>query len=200
MSTLTSQPAAPNRTAGAPQANSRDVQRSALHDLVALATESAATEAEIEGLFKASTEGASKEAEKSRWTINARYRGYEDSLRQKHEERVANAKSKYEADKSALEQSLRETRERIEREHEPLDQKMKEKLQQAVWLADSVLEVAQNQIREEVKKSHDAVKAHNEALDLMEGRAWQLLQRYRQQLPPEEADESPAPAIENPEA
>src|SRR5512142_1146645 len=113
MSTLTSQPAAPTRPAGAPPGSSRDIQRSALHDLVALATESAATEAQIERLFKASTEDAAKEAEKSRWTINARYRGYEDSLRHKHEERVANARSKYEADKAALEQSLAETRERV---------------------------------------------------------------------------------------
>src|SRR5205085_10009096 len=122
MSTLQQSPMPPSRAEPPPPAQSvRDVQRNALHDLVALATESATTEAQVERLFHTSTADATKVAHDSEWSINARYRGYEESLRQKHEERLASAKAKFESEKAALEQSLQENRERIERDHEPLD-------------------------------------------------------------------------------
>src|SRR5690242_18395305 len=199
MSTLQQSPMPVTHSEPPPPAQGvREVQRGALHDLVALATESAATEAQIERLFQTSTADATKEAHDSQWAIDARNRGHEESLRQKHDERLTSAKAKFESDKTALEQSLQESRERIERDHEPVDRKVREKLQQAIWLADSVFEVAQNQIHEEVKKSKEAVKAHDEAADLMEQRAMQLLYRYGQQLPPEDEDDRKEESVENP--
>ena len=50
--------------------NQRDVQRDALRDLVALASDSAATEAQIEHEFRTSTEYAIKEFEKSRYYLS----------------------------------------------------------------------------------------------------------------------------------
>ena len=49
-----------------------DLQRSALRDLVALSTESATTESEIEREYHAATEQGQRDFEKTTWTIRQR--------------------------------------------------------------------------------------------------------------------------------
>jgi S-DNA-T family DNA segregation ATPase FtsK/SpoIIIE len=179
----------------------RDVQRDALRDLVALAQESAATEARIEQQYSSATESAAKELEKARWAITNRFAGVVETAKQKYQERRTELQTQYETRLAEAGQGHEQARRKIEREYEPLDRKTRQQLDHAIWLADSVLEVAQNQIREENKKIREALKTHAEALADTEVRGANLLQKYGQDTPPDEPAEAYAvPAGEDLEA
>src|SRR5205823_5560654 len=66
-----------------------DLQRAALRDLVALATESATTESQIERTFQTSAEQARKDHEKATWTLRQRYESAKDQVRNKHGEALS---------------------------------------------------------------------------------------------------------------
>src|SRR2546423_6453431 len=66
-----------------------DLQRSALRDLVALATESATTESLIEHTFQTSAQQAREDHEKATWTLRQRYESAKDQVRNKHREAMA---------------------------------------------------------------------------------------------------------------
>src|SRR6185437_13868768 len=172
--------------AAAPAASPRDLQRDALRDLVALATECAATEARIELEHRSSTEQAKKTLEKTTWTLAQRFTSLDEAARQEHQDELANVHSRHQAELADAKAAHQQTRDRIERDHEPAERKSRQQFEQAVWLADSVLEVAQNQVREEAKKVREAIKAHDEAIEGIGNRAARLLERYRQTPPPEE--------------
>ena len=173
----------------------RDVQRNALRDLVALATQSAATEAQIEQQYRSATEQANKELEKTNWSIEQRFASLSESTAQQHQEKLSEISSRREAQVAQARNSHGSALERIERDHEPAERKTQHQLEQAIWLADSVLEVAQNQAREEAKKVREALKTHGEALDGIEKQAAKLLERYGQTPPPQDSEESAAAAV-----
>jgi DNA segregation ATPase FtsK/SpoIIIE, S-DNA-T family len=165
----------------------RDVQRDALRDLVALATESAATEAQIEQQFEASTEQARKEFEKAQWAVNQRYAGLQQSTTQQYETKVTEIKAYFRNAQEEAKEGLSQGRLKVDRDHEPVERKTRQQLDQAVWMAESVLEVAQNQVKEEAKKTAAIVQTNAESLDSIEQQALKLLKRYHQQPPPDDA-------------
>jgi DNA segregation ATPase FtsK/SpoIIIE-like protein len=167
----------------------RDVQRDALRDLVALATESAATEARIEEQYRSATEGATKELEKSAAEMTARFAELVASVRQKDVERRGEIESRYASNVEEAEHAHEQARRKIDREYNPIERKTRQQLEHAIWLADSVLEVAQNQIREENKKIREALKTHAESLAEMELGGLKLLNTYGQEPPREEITE-----------
>jgi hypothetical protein len=169
----------------APVKSPRDVQREALHDLVALATESATTEAEIESRWRVSTEQAAKEFEKTQYSLVQRMTAARAALAEKHQQRASELHAAFMEEVAEAKQGHIHVRARIERDHEPIDHKAREQLEQAIWLADSVLEVAENQIRAEDKKVREQVKTHADAIDGIEQQAAKLLLKYNVLAPPE---------------
>ena len=182
----------------APSAPSpRDVQREALRDLVALASDCAAAEARIEQEYRSSTEQADKELEKAQWQTGEQYAGLLESARQEHERRLAEIEAQYESRLVAAREEHERRRRRIDAEHEPVEHKTRQQFDHAVWLADSVLEVAQNQRRQEAKQVGETVKTHGDALDEMEQQAAALLAKYGVTAPADERATVPeAPAAE----
>jgi hypothetical protein len=183
-----------------PVKSPRDVQRGALHDLVALATESAATEAEIERRLQASTEQAGKEFEKAQFQLSQRLTAARAESAEGHQGRLTELQSEFAADEAEAGQRHAAARERIEHDHEPVDRKTREQLEHAIWLADSVLEVAQNQGRAEDKKVKEQVRTHAEAVDGTEKQARKLLEKYRVPLPAEPEEKTEPSPSDDPQA
>jgi DNA segregation ATPase FtsK/SpoIIIE, S-DNA-T family len=171
----------------------RDVQRDALRDLVALASDCAATEARIEQQFQNGTEGAARELEQSRRAIAERFAGLTEAAKQQYAQRKAQIESLIASQLEEARRGHEEARRKIEREHEPIEQKTRKQLEHAVWLADSVLEVAQNQVREENKKVRASLQSHAEALAEIELKGLKLLNTYGVEPPRPHENEASEP-------
>src|SRR4051812_13770195 len=166
--TLTQPDAAPDSPA---TASPLDLQRSALRDLVALATESATTESEIERTFQTSAAQEAKDFDKATWTLRQRYESAKEQVRRKSAEALAKVNEAYKAGATAAEADTVPRVQKIDRDHESLEQALSEKLNQAIWLAESVFDVSQNQAREGYKKARERIATHEEALAALEAQA-----------------------------
>ena len=195
---MTDDAAAP-LTPGTLPPTQRDIQRLALRDLVSLATESAATETEIEQKFHAASEEADKELEQGLWAAEQRFNSTSEAARQKAQERTAAADAKYAADVAAVKKRDEQARQKIAGDHDPATQQLKQRYEKEVWLADSVLESTQGGVHEELKKFKDATNAELNALKESETKANTLLNSYgvtvpavehQPQVTPEAADET----------
>src|ERR1700722_13559977 len=93
----------------------RDVQRDALRDLVALAADSAATEAQIEHQFRTSTEQAVKEFEKSRYFLSQQTAADQAQAGQLHKQQMRELLERYESETTAVRDEHALAREVIER-------------------------------------------------------------------------------------
>ncbi|HSZ54487.1 MAG TPA: hypothetical protein VK797_02420, partial [Tepidisphaeraceae bacterium] len=176
-----------------PEPAPRDVQRDALHDLVELATDCAATEAQIEQQFRSSTEQAEREFEKTRHGLAGRHAALKQEAIENHNRRMSQLHEQFMAQIAAAKEYHAEARDKIERDHEPIDRSTQQQLEQAIWLADSVLEVAQNRSDEDAKKINEVRRTHGEALDGLEQRGRKLLDRYNVPPPPDEDGQSANP-------
>ncbi|MDB5293395.1 MAG: hypothetical protein JWL69_4636, partial [Phycisphaerales bacterium] len=80
----------------------RDIQRATLRDLVALATECAATESEIERRYRAEVEDEKKKFQRLNWDIDNKIGVARDAVRQAREQAVAGVVAKFQADSDLL--------------------------------------------------------------------------------------------------
>ena len=146
-------PAAPQSAApSAPSAmTAPDAQRAALRDLVALATESAATEARVERELQAALAAAAETFDKATKTIRYRSADQTAQATQAHEARLNEIAAQHAAAIQAIRQAERPARKRAEGEVEQAEQLVARKIQEAAWLADSDLEVALNTLAVEEK-------------------------------------------------
>jgi DNA segregation ATPase FtsK/SpoIIIE-like protein len=181
-----SPPAAASRLS---EPSPRDVQREALHDLVALATDCAATEAQIEQQFRTSTEQAGREFEKAQYQFEQQTAALKEEAVQTHNAQMSQLHEQFMSQVAAAKENYADAREKIERDFEPIDLKTRQQLEQAIWLADSVLEVAQNQAHEDEKKIKEVGRTHGEAVDGIEQRGRKLLERYNVVAPVEDDEE-----------
>src|SRR5688500_11150924 len=186
----------PAGAAGANGDTPLDLQRSALRDLVALSTESATTESEIERAYQTATEQGQKDFEKTTWTIRQRYDGMREAVKNKHREALASVDAKFQRDTQVVEAETVPRVAKLDRDHESLEHNVTKNLNHALWLAESVCDVAGNQAREEYKKARERTQTHDEALAALDAQAFATLQRYS--LPPTPAP-ADAPAVEKPE-
>ena len=195
MTQTETQPQPLDATAPAERNTERDLQRAALRDLVALSTECAARETEIEQALERAVTSANREFDRKVEQIELRAEGAKQEAREQHAERAAKVNAQYGADFNALNGADRASRQRIETDADNIERDAKEKLQQAVWLADSVLEATQNQAHAEYKKTREQVATNNEQLDELEKQVNQLLETYGHAAPlvPEPADAPPMP-------
>ena len=149
----------------------RDLQRAALRDLVALASECARTESEIELRHKTELENAEQTLDKTLFVTEQRAEHLKEQVREKHTDHTGKIATKFEEDLGQLKDQDRAMRQRIETDFEKSEKELRDKLQQATWLADSVLEATQNQLRDESVKGKRDATSHNELLDGLENRA-----------------------------
>ncbi len=175
----------------------RDRQRDALRDLMALATQCAATEARIEQQHQSATEQAQTQFQEAQRAINQTFGMQGHTAAQEHVRRLEQNTAAHQAASTQARESHAQALRRVEREHAPTEQKARQQLKEATWLADSELEVAQNQMREEAKRVQEVLKAHGEALDgVQEGGTRQLVRYGQQAVPtlPEPAAVLPEPS------
>jgi hypothetical protein len=173
-----------------------DRQRSALRDLVALSTESATTESEIERSFQGATEQGQKDYEKTTWTLRQRYDNAREAVRRRHAEVLAAIDAKFNAGSTTIEAETVPRVAKIDRDHESLENNVTQKLNHATWLAESVFDVGQNQAREEYKKARERTTAHDEALAALDAQGVATVRRYALEQGANPAD---APPVEKPE-
>src|SRR5688500_17216664 len=95
----------------------RDVQRAALHDLVTLATKSAATESQVERQLHADTDAVVKEFERHAKSMEDKFKHVQKEIRQRHQEKVATAAAQYEENLKSLRQNDEAARRRIEHDY-----------------------------------------------------------------------------------
>jgi DNA segregation ATPase FtsK/SpoIIIE, S-DNA-T family len=144
----------------------RDLQRAALHELVMLSTECAATEAQLEHDRAAAIEQAKRDLEKSISAIEGDYETTRTSLQQKHQQRHAEA-----------------GRQRADMDAEAAEHEIKQKLDQAIWLAESLYDGTHARAHEDYRKAKEALKAHLEHLNAKEQETVDLIQRVAQRVP-----------------
>ncbi|HEX3358576.1 MAG TPA: hypothetical protein VHS31_16495, partial [Tepidisphaeraceae bacterium] len=156
----------------------RDLQRSALRDLVTLVGECQKTEIEIEQKHRVEQEEAKKKLEVSLSNIEHRLKNLQNQVGEKlavHTERIG---KEFEAKIKQFKETDVAMRDRMAADYEKSERELKQKLQQATWLADSVLEAAQAQLRDESNKLKREDIAQNEVLDGLENRAGVLMFSY----------------------
>ena len=169
----------------------QDLQRVALHDLVVLANECAAKEAEIERHYHAAVQENEAEFHKASEQIDRRRDELLAEFHRKHEEFLAQIKFQYESDRAKLHTSDQSARQRTELEHTTADRDVKKKLTQAAWLAETVLESTLNQLRADAKQAQQEYTVRRKALGDLEEQAASVMLAFGQEwLVAEEDDQS----------
>ena len=179
---------ADNGSAGTAQ----DLQRAALHDLVALAARCAAREAQIESRSRAATEANDNEFRTAGADIDQRHETLQAEFERKHADFLAQIEAQHESDLHKLEASQKSAHQQIEHEHTGAEQGVKKKLAQAAWLAETVFESTANELRAAAKQAHQDLADRRKAVTELEEQAAALMLACGHQWPAaEELGESP---------
>ena len=109
-------------------ATPRDVQRAALRDLVALATECATTETEIEQKHQKSTELVNKELDTAVWSAQQRHITTEEKIRQKFDARMTEVEARFTSGAAEIKKRDDSARNRIVRENDPPQRELRQLL------------------------------------------------------------------------
>src|SRR4051812_26755716 len=91
----------------------RDTQRSALRDLVDLATDCAATETEIESRLAAVIAASASDLERARAEIQQKFESLRSAAQQKYDERLAAAQGQFDYERSSISQTDHQQRSRV---------------------------------------------------------------------------------------
>jgi energy-coupling factor transporter ATP-binding protein EcfA2 len=179
----------PDSAASPPPTTDRDVQRATLRDLVALATECATTENEIERRYRIEVETESNRAERLLRDIARKASNTREQIRQTREQTIAQAEAAFAAEMKAIKVRDGELRRKIASRHDATNSEVIKKIEQAVWLAESVLENEQNGAAVEHKQAKALVETHRADLEKLEKAAAVQLAAYSTVVPePEPAD------------
>jgi len=192
----TAQPLAPDSpdSRHAPRTD-RDLQRAALTDLIALASDCATTESEIEREYRGSLEQAAQSVSDRAFEIDEHHKRSTAETNQKHESRLAELTRQYQAERAKIISADRALRQKIESDKLAMDEALKKKYDQSVWLADSVAEVSANQIAAAYKAKIEQVESAHQNLNSSEVQAAELIQRYGMPLPTDTPTAEDDPAI-----
>ncbi len=161
----------------------RDVQRSALRDLIALAADCAATESDVEREYRTGRENQTRAFGDRNFEIDQTHKQQHEETNQKHQARLAELANQYKAERSKIAATDKAVKKKIEDECASIEEKLRKKYDDAVWLADGVLEVANGQAGRAFKEKSEAVQSAREDLNGLEVRAAGLVQQYGVALP-----------------
>jgi S-DNA-T family DNA segregation ATPase FtsK/SpoIIIE len=178
----------------------RDLQRNALHDLVALATECAANETEIEKRYTSAQETSKKEYQLANWDLNERFKALRDQFVREAEQQVRRVDSQYKQQLAAIKQADETERHKIELNFKAVERDVKRKAQDAMWEAESVFDATQIQIREVNKETKEKVGGYLSSLNELEDQVRSLLSVYNRPEPQVEAEQQPDLAGQDAEA
>jgi hypothetical protein len=172
----------------------RDVQRGALRDLVALASECASAESDIEREYRTSTEQAKKDFADRNFALEQRHIQQQEEARQNHKARLADLAARYKSERNKIALADKTARQKLDAEKQSIDEKLKKKYDDAVWLADSVLESANAQAAVAFSEKTHQVNTALEDLSALEIASAKLLQDYGVPIPTDvlPAEEDPA--------
>ncbi len=160
-------------------ATDRDLQRAALRDLVALASECAATESQIEQKHQSEQQAAQQKLDKTLSTTEQRLQNVRQQIQQKYHDHLGKIGDAFQRELAQhKEMPMLPRTFRYRQDFEKVDNEIKQKLQQATWLADSVLEATLNQLRDESNKAKRDLTNQNELLDAMETKAGTTMMSY----------------------
>ncbi len=167
----------------------RDLQRAALRDLVNLANDCAAAEAQMTAHRDEAKTAAEMQIQKTQAELSERARAMRDQIDAKHVDRAADARMKFEAEARGLKDTDHSARSRYVAEHESSEAELKHKLEQAVWLAESMFEATQLQVRKDSGKADDEYRTVKEQLAAADDRGTELLALYHVSFPKGGVDE-----------
>jgi hypothetical protein len=179
--------------------SNRDLQRTALRDLVAICTECAATEIQIEKRYSVALEEGTKEYDRGVWTVEERLKTARENTDKEHQTRLGQIQGQYQADFAALNQAAEASRRRVEHDKSAIERQIKQQLEQASWLAESVYDGTQARIHDELKQAKETLGSQTELLEEMRQRVTGLLNWYNQKPPAAAPGQSQTPPTVCPE-
>jgi DNA segregation ATPase FtsK/SpoIIIE-like protein len=187
----------PEDTGPARPLTDRDIQRQALRDLIALSTESAAVESDVEREYRTGRDEASKSAGDRTFSIEQRYKQSLAEAEQQGKAKLASIAQKYKAERQKLAAADAAAKQKAESDKRTVDAKLKRAFDEKVFEADSVLEVANNRANMAYRQVSGAVEKQQEELNGLEVSAGQRVVKYGLRMPTEPvviADDDPARA------
>jgi DNA segregation ATPase FtsK/SpoIIIE, S-DNA-T family len=165
----------------------RDLQRGALQDLLALTTECAQREAEIEQKFQGAASDAQGAGQRKLTDAERKYKSLLEQVAAKFQEKQGQIDARYQQSVASLKVSDQNLRHRVRAEYDQAQQQAKKDYDQAMWLAESVLEAEQQKAIEELKNATELNATQTEFLNTKEGEQGSLMERYKQRPPQGEA-------------
>jgi DNA segregation ATPase FtsK/SpoIIIE, S-DNA-T family len=174
----------------------RDIQRMALRDLVALATECANTETELERRLQTALDQSQKELQTRSWDIDDRLRTLKEKIGVEYKQRLAESEAE---DHSQIRQARAaddKLRAAAEFDLKNVQRDLQKSLDHARWLAESVFDAATIQLREEMKVANAALSTRTGQLDELQTRSVAAMALFGQVPAPEvpPPPEQPTPA------
>ena len=173
----------------------RDIQRQALRDLIALSSESAATESDVEREYRTGREDASKSSGDRAFGIEQRHQQAMAEAEQQGKAKLAAIAQRYKAERQKLAAADAAAKQKAEADKKGVDAKLKRQYDEKVFEADSVLEVANNRANAAYRQVAGAVEKEQEELNGLEVGAGQRVVKYGLRMPTEAvavADDDPA--------
>jgi DNA segregation ATPase FtsK/SpoIIIE-like protein len=161
----------------------RDLQRTALRELVELAETSARKEREIAQRYQAESESAGSDLERAVWLIEQRYNSTREGTQEKHDLKNLEIERQYENEMGATKNADDTSQRRINLDRETAERGLKKEMDQAIWLAESLHEGSLDSAREEYKTAETRSEAHRNILDHLGQRAADQIMLYRQNAP-----------------
>lgn len=163
--------------------STRDIQRTALRDLVALARQCAARDHEIEKINASGTESARRAFDTTAAEIEKRYAKQREEL----EDRALGARRRVEdqfvSETNGLKANHEQTIQKIEFDHDSLEQNLKKQFNHSLWVADSIFDGAQHQIREDYKTVRDQHAAQLDLIDKIDHEAQSSIANFGHAIP-----------------
>ncbi|HMO25463.1 MAG TPA: hypothetical protein PKB10_04275, partial [Tepidisphaeraceae bacterium] len=158
----------------------RDRQRNALRELVRLATESAAAEAEIEAEYARRQSEAKEKHERAIWALDQRAESQRQQIIEKHSERTAAAREQKKLAEQQAQAVDRQVRAKIAAEYQQSATEIRKKLDHNIWLADSMLEGTQAKLKQDGKKAAQELENETAAIGEVASQAAATLHLYGQ--------------------
>lgn len=155
-----------------------DVQRSALRDVVALATVCTDGQIRAERDYETALRERRAALEKTVADIEQRFAEAAAAVEQQYHEMLTKIAAQYEADMATLRASEDSARHRIDADRAAASQEVSRKLKDAEWMAVSLFEGTQARLREEAKAAQKTFASQRALIEDMEQRAAALAYQY----------------------
>ncbi|HEY0009541.1 MAG TPA: hypothetical protein VGB55_12515, partial [Tepidisphaeraceae bacterium] len=174
----TTPPTSSTLTNDGPVPTAREVQRTALRDLLLLSRELSTSEVELEARHRVALEEASKKFDRQHREVQYRIDAIRKQIDEKFETRLMDGQNRRRQELSRLAALQTQRRGKVTAEYEQVKKDLKKRYDQAAWLADSVLEAAEVQASLDVRKQSDRDNDLQEFLARREADIAAVVQTY----------------------